>query len=142
MLYIIIRLNELTFSDVQGKESVSLRTKGELTLVLEDEPVEIRLCDKDKKNILTISGKNGAVTVQAEKKIVLDVGGGSLTLDGQGKKAALKMDTVSIEAGQSLNLKGQSVKLEGSMMTVKSSGNLDVNASGMLTLKGSMAKIN
>ena len=134
--------NELTFSDVQGKESVSLRTKGELTLVLEDEPVEIRLCDKDKKNILTISGKNGAVTVQAEKKIVLDVGGGSLTLDGQGKKAALKMDTVSIEAGQSLNLKGQSVKLEGSMMAVKSSGNLDVNASGMLTLKGSMAKIN
>ena len=104
--------------------------------------MEIRLCDKDKKNILTISGKNGAVTVQAEKKIVLDVGGGSLTLDGQGKKAALKMDTVSIEAGQSLNLKGQSVKLEGSMMTVKSSGNLDVNASGMLTLKGSMAKIN
>ena len=82
------------------------------------------------------------VTIQAEKKIVLDVGGGSLTLDGQGKKATLKMDTVSVEAGQSLTLKGQSVKVEGSMMTVSSSGNLEAKASGVLTLKGSMTKIN
>ena len=52
------------------------------------------------------------------------------------------MDTVSIEAGQSLNLKGQNVKVEGSMMTVSSSGNLEAKASGVLTLKGSMTKIN
>lgn len=134
--------NQLTLSDGQDKQSVTLSTKGELTLLMEDEPVSIRLCDKDKKNILTISGKDGTVTIQAEKKIVLDVGGGSLTLDGQGKKATLKMDTVSVEAGQSLTLKGQSVKVEGSMMTVSSSGNLEAKASGVLTLKGSMTKIN
>lgn len=134
--------NELAFSDTPDKEALLLHTKGNLTLMMEDEPVEIRLCDEKQKNILTINGKDGVVTVKAEKKIVLNVGGGSLTLDGQGKKATLKMDTVSIEAGQSLNLKGQNVKVEGSMMKVSSSGNLEASASGMLTLKGSMAKIN
>ena len=134
--------NELAFSDEEKKEALQLHTKGNLTLVMEDEPVEITLCDKDRKNLLTISGKEGTVTIKAEKKVVLDVGGGSLTLDGQGKKATLKMDTISIEAGQSLNLKGQNVKLEGSMMKVSSSGNLEAQASGILTLKGSMTKIN
>ena len=134
--------NELTFSDIQDKQALQLHTAGSLTLLMEDEPVEINLCDKDRKNILTINGKDGVVTVKAEKQIVLDVGGGSLTLDGQGKKATLKMDTISIEAGQSLNLKGQNVKVEGSMMTVSSSGNLEAKASGILTLKGSMTKIN
>ena len=134
--------NELAFSDTPDKEALLLHTKGNLTLMMEDEPVEIRLCDEKQKNILTINGKDGVVTVKAEKKIVLDVGGGSLTLDGQGKKATLKMDTVSVEAGQSLTLKGQSVKVEGSMMTVSSSGNLEAKASGVLTLKGSMTKIN
>ena len=134
--------NELAFSDVKDKESALLHTKGDLTLLLEDEPVEINLCDGKKKNILTISGKKGVITIRAEKKLVLDVGSGSLTLDGEGKKATLKMDAISIEAGQSLSLKGQSVKLEGSMVKLKSSGNLDTNAGGVLTLKGSMTKIN
>lgn len=134
--------NQLRFSDVPEKQAVQLHTKGKLTLVMEDEPVQINLCDGEKKNILTISGKDGAITIKAEKKIVLDVGSGSLTLDGQGKKATLKMDTVSIEAGQSLNLKGQNAKLDGSMMKLSSSGNLDAKAGGVLTLKGSMTKIN
>lgn len=134
--------NQLRFSDVPEKQAVQLHTKGNLTLVMEDEPVQINLCDGEKKNILTISGKDGSITIKAEKKIVLDVGSGSLTLDGQGKKATLKMDTVSIEAGQSLNLKGQNAKLDGSMMKLSSSGNLDAKAGGVLTLKGSMTKIN
>ncbi len=134
--------NELVFSDTAGKESLSLHTKGELALIMEDENVVINLCDKNKKNILTINGKDGAITITAEKKLTLDVGSGSLILDGQGKKATLKMDTVNIEAGQNLNLKGQNVKLGGSMMKVESSGNLDAKAGGMLNLKGSMTKIN
>lgn len=134
--------NELVFSDTAGKESLSLHTKGELTLIMEDENVVINLCDKGKKNVLAINGKDGEITIKAEKKLILDVGGGSFTLDGQGKKAILKMGTVNIEAGQNLNLKGQNVKLEGSMMKVESSGNLDAKAGGMLNLKGSMTKIN
>ncbi len=134
--------HELVFSEEQGKEILTLHTPGNLTLIMEDEKKTITIQDGDGKNMVTVDGKNGAVTVKADKKLVLEAGSGSLTLDGQGKKATLKMDTVSIEAGQSLNLKGQNVKLEGSMMKVASSGNLEASASGMLTLKGSMTKIN
>ncbi len=134
--------HELVFSEESGKESITLHTPGNLTLVMEDEKKTITIRDGDGKNLVTVDGKNGAVTVTAEKKLVLKAGSGSLTLDGQGKKATLKMDTVNIEAGQSLNLKGQNVKLEGSMMKVASSGNLEAKAGGVLTLKGSMTKIN
>jgi phage baseplate assembly protein gpV len=52
------------------------------------------------------------------------------------------MGTINIEAGQNLTLKGQNVKLEGAMTGLKASGNMDVKAGGVLTLKGAMAKIN
>jgi uncharacterized protein involved in type VI secretion and phage assembly len=133
---------EVTFSDKKDKESIQIRTKGGLTVILEDESKTVTIRDGNKKNLVTVNGKDGAVTVKASKKLVLDVGSGSLTLDGQGKKATLKMGTISIEAGQSLTLKGQNVKLEGSMAALKASGNMEVKAGGVLTLKGSMAKIN
>lgn len=134
--------HELVFTEESGKETLTLHTPGKLTLTMEDEAKTITVSDDGGKNLVTIDGKNGTVTVTAEKKLVLDVGSGGLTLDGQGKKALLKMDNISIEAGQSLALKGQNVKIEGAMMKVEASGNLEAKAGGILTLKGSMAKIN
>ena len=134
--------HELVFTEESGKETLTLHTPGNLTLSMEDETQVITIQDKDGKNLLKVDGKNGAVTVTAEKKIVLDAGGGSLTLDGQGKKALLKMPTINIEAGQNLNLKGQNVKINGTMTSINSSGNMEAKTNGVLTLKGSMTKIN
>ncbi|OUN03021.1 hypothetical protein B5G43_15685 [Flavonifractor sp. An92] len=134
--------HELVFTEESGKETLTLHTPGGLTLQMDDKAKSVTIQDKDGKNLMTVDGKNGAVTVTAAKKITLDAGSGSLELDGQGKKATLKMATINIQADQTLNLKGQSVKMEGSMMTVSSSGNLEAKASGILTLKGSMTQIN
>lgn len=134
--------HELVFTEESGKETLTLHTPGNLTLSMEDENKLINIKDADGKNLMTIDGKNGAVTVTAAKKMLLDVGSGSLTLDGQGKKATLTMPTINIEAGQNLNLKGQNVKINGTMMNINASGNLETKASGVLTLKGSMTKIN
>ena len=134
--------SEVTFSDKKGKETIQISTPGGLTLLLDDGANAVTLRDKNKKNILTVDAKNGAVSIKAAKKLVLDVGGGSLTLDGQGKKATLKMGSISVEANQSLTLKGQNVKLEGSMASLKANGNMEVKAGGVLTLKGAMAKVN
>ena len=38
------------------------------------------------------------------------------------KKASLEADTIEISAGQALTLKGQSTKLEGNMVEMKSQG--------------------
>lgn len=134
--------HELVFTEESGKETLTLHTPGGLTLQMDDKAKSVTIQDKDGKNLMTVDGKNGAVTVTAEKKITLDVGSGSLELDGQGKKATLKMGTINIQADQNLNLKGQNVKLEGAMTSLSASGNLEAKASGILTLKGSMTKIN
>lgn len=134
--------HELVFDEADGEETLTLHTPGELTLLLEDSAKKLTLKDADGNNLLAIDGDGGIITATAAKKVVLDVGGSEFTLDGQGKAATLKIDNITIEAGQSLKLKGQSVKIEGSMAEFKSDGNLDVKAGGILTLKGSMTKIN
>lgn len=134
--------HELVFSEESGKETLTLHTPGGLTLGMDDKAKTVTVQDKDGKNILRIDADKGIIQATAAKKLVLDVGGSEFTLDGQGKKATLKMDNVNIEAGQSLTLKGQNVKITGSMMKIESSGNLDAKASGILSVKGSMAKIN
>ncbi len=134
--------HQLVFSEESGKETLTLNTPGKLTLFMDDKSQLIDLKDEQGKNILTIDSKKGTVTVTAEKKIVLDVGGDGLTLDGTAKKATLKMNNINIEAGMGLTLKGQSVKMEGAMVTVSATGNGEFSANGILTLKGAMAKIN
>ncbi|MFI3312453.1 MAG: phage baseplate assembly protein V [Eubacteriales bacterium] len=134
--------HQIVFNDESGKETLSLQTPKGFTLLLDDENQTIDLKDGDGKNMVTIDGSNGTVTVQADKKLVLDVGGSGLTLDGTGKSATLKMDNIIIEAGQGLTLKGQNVKVDGAMVAVAASGNGEFTASGVLTLKGAMAKIN
>lgn len=134
--------HQLVFSEESGKETLTLNTPGGLTLFMDDENQKIDLKDEKGDNILTIDSKSGAVTLTAAKKIVLDVGGNGLTLDGTGKKATLKMDNISVEASQGLTLKGQNVKMDGAMVKVAATDNGEFSASGILTVKGAMAKIN
>lgn len=136
--------HEVIFDEEKDKANILVRTPGGLSLKIEDEKPKITLCDADGKNLLIINADEGTVTVTAEKKIVLDAGGAStLTLDGQGKKAELKADAITIEAGQALTLKGQSFKGEGSAgMELKSGATLKGEASAMMELKGAMVKIN
>lgn len=134
--------HQIIFNDEGGKESITIQTPKALTLLLDDENDIISLSDGDGKNMVTIDGSSGAVTVQADKKLVLDVGGSGLTIDGTGKSATLKMDNITVEASQGLTLKGQNIKVDGAMVAVAASGNGEFTASGILTLKGAMAKIN
>lgn len=136
--------HELVFGEEEGKEAITLTTPGKLKLTLEDEKKTITIQDADGKNLLIINGDEGAITVKAEKKIVLDAGGAStLTLNGEGKSAELKADSITIEAGQKLGLKGQNATLEGgAALNLKSGGNAKAEASGMLEVKGAMVKIN
>ncbi len=134
--------HELVFSEESGKEKLTLHTPANLTLEMDDENEVVNLKDGGGANLLTIDSKNGAITIKAEKKIVLDVGGKGITIDGQGKKIALTMDNINLEATAALKGKGQTVELKGTTTKVEGSGTVDVKSSGMLNLKGSMTKIN
>lgn len=114
---------------------------------------QISISDKDKK--ITVETSDG------KEKIVFDEGGGTITLDADKsvsiKAQDIKLDgkitakgqSVTIESDGKLELKGKQSALEGSTLALKGQtaeltggGSVKVESSGILTLKGSMTKIN
>ncbi|MDO4540714.1 MAG: phage baseplate assembly protein V [Syntrophomonadaceae bacterium] len=135
--------HEVIFDDKSGEERIEIHTKGKLTIMLEDKEKHIAIKDDSGNNILEIDGKGGAITVKADKKITLDAKGKAvLELDGSGNKATLKAGTINVEAQQQVNIKGQTLKVEGTQVEMKGSGSFKAESSGMMTIKGSMTKIN
>ncbi len=129
------------FSEEKGKEKIEIQTPGELKVVLDDEKQTVELADKDGKNKILLDSKGGEVSVIADKKLSLKAGGKEiLVMDSN--QAAFKTGTVKIEAQQSLNIKGQSSKIEGASVEVKANGTLKMEASGITQVKGSMLKLN
>lgn len=134
---------EICFSEEEGKEQILIRTPKELRIVVEDEKETIRISDKDEKNGLQIDGKNGTLTLLADKKLELSVGGKSMvSLDANGGAVKLAAGKITANADQSLELKGQSMKLEGGTAQIKGSGTLKLEAGGTAQLKGAMVQIN
>jgi uncharacterized protein involved in type VI secretion and phage assembly len=134
---------EVVFNDEDNKQKIEIKTPGGFGLTIEDEAKSITIHDSSGKNGLTIDEKNGIVAIKADKKITLSVGGSEvITLDGIGKSATVKTTNVKLEADQNLELKGQIDKIEGSMVTVKAQGSLEISSSGVTQVKGSLVQIN
>lgn len=128
--------NCIVLRDEEGKENITVKTKAEHTIELDDENQKISIRDKENKNSIVLSAKDGTLTFSAEKRAVFSVGGKEmLVLDGDRKEAALKADSISAQAGQKLALKGQNTSLEGSSTTIKGQ-NIKAEAQAGLTLKG------
>ncbi|MGK3202072.1 VgrG-related protein [Amycolatopsis sp. MEPSY49] len=96
----------------------------------------------DQKNqvIEVTSGKS--VTVKARNGVSIDAGTGPLELKGQ--KVIVKSRTdASVEAGTQLKLNGTAgVKVEGATVSVAGQGQTELTAGGVVTVRGSVVKIN
>lgn len=150
--------NKIIISDEEGKEKITVSTKGKLVMELDDEKQKISLHDKEGNNAATLDAKNGVMTFESKKKAVFKINGKEmLVLDGEGKKATLKADQIKAEATQKLHLKGQNTTLEGSSTTIKGqnvklesqaslslkgTASLKAESSGIAQIKGSMLKLN
>lgn len=140
--------HEIIFSEKKKKESLEIRTPGELTVILEDEKQMITIKDKTGKNKVVIDGKNGEISLDADKNLELKAGGKTVFTAGS-DKVTIKSGTVSLEGSQGLNLKGQNLKIDGKMtnikgtsLEVKADGSLKIQSSGITEVKGSMLKLN
>lgn len=134
--------HQIIFDEKNNDESITVKTKGELCISLEDKEQVITIKDKNGDNFCQIDGKKGEVTLAAKKKLILKSGGKAMaTLDGTGKKLTLEADNIDIKAGQALKIKGQSTKLESNMLETKAQGSLKVQSSAMMEVKAAMLKV-
>ena len=119
--------------DEDGRtEGITLTTTGDkLKLVMDSMATTITLHSDGK---VLIEGKGGVVIDSASAK--LELKGGEVSISAtSGVKIDGGSGAVNVTAGTELALKGTTAKLEGM-------GKTDVKASGVLTVQGTLVKIN
>jgi len=150
--------NSILISDEDGKEKITVETKGKLRFQLDDENKKISLQDEKADNAILIDTEKGELQFVSKTKAVFNINGEEmLTLDGNARQAVLQTKNITLEAGQTLALKGQTVNQEGNSMTLKgqnvtiesqttlglkATASLKAESSGIAEIKGAMVKIN
>jgi phage protein D/phage baseplate assembly protein gpV len=110
-----------------------------ITIASGDGKLVVKL-DQKNQMIEVTSGKG--VTIKAANGVSIDAGNGPLELKGQ--KVSVKSTTdIAVEATSALQLKGPSgVKVEGATVSVAAQAQAELTASGLLTVRGGVVKIN
>jgi uncharacterized protein involved in type VI secretion and phage assembly len=131
----LIKINESS-----DKQEIEIITSNKQRILLDDKNQYVEISSGGDDNKIKIDGKGGKISIEAKTSITLKAGG----KDGIEIKAAetsIKSQKFSYD-GNVLELKGKQSKIEGSVVEVKSSGNLTVDSSGIAQVKGSMLKLN
>lgn len=120
--------HELTFDDSDNAAKVTLKTSKGVQLILDDQNDKVTIGTKsDQQKIILAGASSGTITIETS--------GNKLTINNKGD--------VQLESVKSVTIKSTQLKLEASAtMDIKAGASLNVEASGMLTLKGAMVKIN
>lgn len=134
---------EIIFSEESGKEQIQVQTPKGLKILLEDEKETIQISDKDGKNGVLADTKNGKLSLLAEKSVEIKVGGKVMaSMDGNKSTVELTGGKLIGKANQSVEINGQTLKIEGASVEVKGSGSLKLTSGGSAQLKGTMVQIN
>jgi len=138
----------LIFDDEEDKGGITVKTKKELTMTLLDEEEIITIQDKDGKNLLQIDAANSVINITSDSDInisaksAINITGDDADIKIEGKDISISGKNVKIEAQTEFKASGQNVKLEGQDLSMKGDTGAKLESSAMLTLKGSMTKIN
>lgn len=125
----------MEFSDTEKKEKITLSTPGGHTITLDDSEDVISVTDGSNK--LDMKGKDGSVELTCKSKLTIKVGSG-VTITCDGNSGAI---TIKTNSKAEINSARVEIKASGEA-SVEGTGSLTAKSSGMLTLKGSMTKIN
>lgn len=135
--------NRIEIDESEGKEKIGIYTSGGISLQLQDEDQTISLRDSDGSTMIQVDIRNGELRLTADKKLILSVGGeDALVIDGTARRLTLSTGKLEAEGKQMIQLKSQNTKIAGNQTEVSGQGSLKVKSSGILELKGSIAKIN
>lgn len=148
--------HELIFNDEENKENIEIHTKAGHKIFLDDTSDEekIEILDKSGNNSILIDSDANSITMSGQKKIDIKSGNNSIIIDSDNNSIAMSgqmkieiksgsnsitidsaANSIAISSQLKLSLKAPNIEIEaGGMMTIKSSG--------ILTLQGSLVKIN
>ena len=134
---------QIVFDGEEKKERINISTPAGLSIRMEDEAKVIIVADSDGKNKVVLDCDKGGITVAADQKIEFLAGGKvMLCLDGGAKAVRIDGDNIKVNAGQGLELKGQSLKAEGASAQIKGQSALKLESGAVAEVKGTMVKIN
>lgn len=120
--------HELIFDDTSGAEKITVITKKGHKIEMTDKDDTINVADKTGNNFVKIEGgSTNTVTVKSTPC--------EITLNNKGDVVIKGTKSVKVEAPQ-INVEAQA------QLTLKGGASVDIKSDGMLTIKGSMVKIN
>ncbi|MBW6473800.1 MAG: VgrG-related protein [Anaerolineaceae bacterium] len=140
------------------KRTIKSRSGHIITLDDTDGKEKITIQDKTSKNSIVIDSSEKSMTIKAEGDLIFEAGGkfmvtskGDVSFDSKAKTTLSSQMEFSVESKQkasfkagpgelSLQLSGSSLK--GTQVEVNGSAKTDVKTSGILTVQGSLVKIN
>ena len=134
--------SELLFYDEPKKQKVTLTLPSGTKLTIDDENQAVALQDKGGENALTMDLKGGNITLKAKTKLELSAGSTTVTLESGGNLSVKANKEIAVETATLTEKGSAKVAVQGGAVEVKANATLDLQATGITTLKGTMVNIN
>lgn len=131
---------QILLDEDEKKDSVKINTPKGLTVMIKDETETIEIKDGKDKNTITIDAKNSKISIKSEKALSLE----SKTIELKASDSvSIEGNSVTITGKNNVTVEGKSkLAANGTQVEIKAKGTLDVQSSGIATIKGSIVKIN
>lgn len=129
----------IKFDESDDKQCLEIMSAKKMKITFDD--VNEKIIMSDGSNEVELDNKNQAVTLKAAKEFKLKIGDSAECIKADSSGVTIKAKECTLECDV-LNLKGKQTKVDGASVEVKASGNLNLQASGMAAVKGSMLKLN
>jgi uncharacterized protein involved in type VI secretion and phage assembly len=130
----------IKIDESSGKQQIEIITSKKQRVLLDDKNECVEISSGGDDNKIKIDGKGGKISIEAKTSITLKAGGKD-GIEVKSSDTTIKSQKLAYD-GNVMELKGNQTKIEGSVVEVKSSGNLTVESSAMAQIKGSMLKLN
>lgn len=120
--------HQLIFDNDDQSAKIQIKTKKGHLLELDDSSQKLKLAGQNGQTKLELEvGESGKITVECGQSSIVLTQDGNITVKGQ----------------QGLTLQGPQIKIKAdATLSIEAGGQLQVKSDGILTLKGSMTKIN
>ena len=94
-------------------------------------------------SIKDIDYKKDGIEISAGKTLKLSAGKTEISLDGNSGNVAIKGTKVAVQADNEINLNAKAaLKMQAAQVQMKGQGQVNVQSSGQLALKGTITQIN